>query len=160
MLRGALGKIPVGWKIGTGVIDNNQPSVGPVGMLQDAGETSLELSRRAVHRDDNIHRAIAMLRCSDDIRPCSMKDEIALIYAAFPSSAHRHGSSAHADVVPCNSEKVLGAELRRNHTFAHSDHFLLAQSILESKQPGNELLRVAQRNQPLISQNRVRYLEG
>jgi len=50
----ALSKTLGGREIGAGVVDNNQPPVAPGGVLEDAGEASLELSRRAVNGNDNI----------------------------------------------------------------------------------------------------------
>src|ERR1022692_2157434 len=53
----------------------------------------------------------------------------------------------------------MRAELGRNDTLSHRDHLLLPQRILESKKSRDELLRIAQWNEPLISQNRVRDFE-
>src|SRR5262249_24519592 len=57
-------------------------------------------------------------------------------------------------------EQILRLELRRNHAFPNRDHLLLAQRILESNQARDELLGIAQRDQPLISENRIGHLKG
>lgn len=57
-------------------------------------------------------------------------------------------------------EEILRAELRWNYALPHSNHLLFPQCVFKAKEPGDELLRIAQRDQPLIGQHRIRYLEG
>src|SRR5580700_4625097 len=65
-----------------------------------------------------------------------------------------------AGALPVALEKILRAELGRNHALADRDQLLLSVRIGELKHPRDELLRIAQRYQPLIGKYGVRYLES